>query len=230
MDGPPKAEPPMSAPLLLWVVLLRWASGGGSVRGGRTWQHCTGRSEGRAGCTGVSPAGKRAGTAVLPWVGCSPRCQGRPQKACSALGGMPHVGQPLAGSPALVFRCSVSTQGGRVTVMPQDATDSRMRGHSCACSPHNANRGATSPLGALGRAVCLSLWHKRCPRLCWRQRGGEGLEEGEESREVPLESPSCPGLLCALTGTTSALPAAKVPVPPPPAEELAAPVAFPRRA
>ncbi|XP_053842414.1 thrombospondin-type laminin G domain and EAR repeat-containing protein isoform X2 [Vidua macroura] len=31
----------MSAPLLLWVVLLRWASGGGFIRGGRTWQHCT---------------------------------------------------------------------------------------------------------------------------------------------------------------------------------------------
>ncbi|XP_050833878.1 thrombospondin-type laminin G domain and EAR repeat-containing protein isoform X3 [Serinus canaria] len=31
----------MSAPLLLWVVLLRWASGGGFIRAGRTWQHCT---------------------------------------------------------------------------------------------------------------------------------------------------------------------------------------------
>ncbi|KAJ7421356.1 Thrombospondin-type laminin G domain and EAR repeat-containing protein [Willisornis vidua] len=31
----------MSAPLLLWVILLRWASGGGFLRGGRTWQHCT---------------------------------------------------------------------------------------------------------------------------------------------------------------------------------------------
>ncbi|XP_035167973.1 thrombospondin-type laminin G domain and EAR repeat-containing protein-like isoform X1 [Oxyura jamaicensis] len=31
----------MSASLLLWAVLLHWASGGGLARGGRTWQHCT---------------------------------------------------------------------------------------------------------------------------------------------------------------------------------------------
>lgn len=49
MDGPPEVSPPMSAPLLIWVVLLHWATSGDFVRGGRTWQHCTGRSEGLGG-------------------------------------------------------------------------------------------------------------------------------------------------------------------------------------
>ncbi|XP_026711354.1 thrombospondin-type laminin G domain and EAR repeat-containing protein isoform X1 [Athene cunicularia] len=31
----------MSAPLLLWVTLFHWATSGGFIRGGRTWQHCT---------------------------------------------------------------------------------------------------------------------------------------------------------------------------------------------
>ncbi|KAK2538707.1 Tspear [Columba livia] len=31
----------MSAPLLLWLVLLHGATAGGPVRGGRTWRHCT---------------------------------------------------------------------------------------------------------------------------------------------------------------------------------------------
>lgn len=53
MDGLPEASPPMSAPLLLWVILLHWATSGGFVRGGRTWQHCTGRSKARwVGCAG----------------------------------------------------------------------------------------------------------------------------------------------------------------------------------
>ena len=72
MDGPPEASPPMSAPLLLWVILLRWATSGGFVRGGRTWQHCTGRSEGqRVGC-----ARREASRRVLamPTVGV-PGCQ-----------------------------------------------------------------------------------------------------------------------------------------------------------
>ncbi|XP_025892196.1 thrombospondin-type laminin G domain and EAR repeat-containing protein [Nothoprocta perdicaria] len=31
----------MSAPLLLWAVLLHWVAGGDLGRGGKTWQHCT---------------------------------------------------------------------------------------------------------------------------------------------------------------------------------------------
>lgn len=121
MDGPSEASPPMSAPLLLWVILLHWAIGGGFNRGGRTWQHCTGRSEGRrVGCAGreasrqaLAVLGKHTGTRVLPWMGCSLRCQGRPQPVCSVLGGIhgccgvPRVGQPLPGSPAPGFSARV---------------------------------------------------------------------------------------------------------------------------
>lgn len=181
VDGPAQAKPPMSAPLLLWVILLPWASGGGFSRGGRTWQHCTGRSEGRA-------PGDRSSPSVLPRPGCSPRCQGRAQKACSVLGGMPHVGQP---SPSVsVLR--VHSSGPRDSDV-SGCQDTRAAG--CGVIPVPA--APTVPAGGStqpSRAPCLSLLHKRCPRFCCRQRGGEGLEEGEESHEVPLESPSCPGL------------------------------------
>lgn len=174
MDGPPQARPPMSAPLLLWVVLLRWASGGGFARPGRTWQHCTGRSEG-----GWAVPGDRAHP-VLPWLG-RPTLPGQTPEGelcfgeVSFGGGQPSPGVSVLGvhSSGVIDRCCR---------LPAPM-DSRMWGHSPACSPHSA-RGEQPACSGLWGELCLSLLHKRCPRFCWRQRGGEGNDWKKEKRAM----------------------------------------------
>lgn len=96
MDGPSEASPPMSAPLLLWVILLHWAIGGGFNRGGRTWQHCTGRSEGRrvgglcreGGVkTGVGCAGETHWDPCAPTDGMFPALPGQTPDSVLHFGG-----------------------------------------------------------------------------------------------------------------------------------------------
>lgn len=200
MDGPPEAGPPMSAPLLLWLVLLHGATAGGPVRGGRTWRHCTGRSAGRRGlCRSV---------ASTPALGQMPRpvCDGMSQKACSVLGGTQGSGGLGLRMTAVrdAPRCVAGGGDVRAPAAPGTAQE-RCRGNSCV--PVSA---AQAPFRAL-LAPGTGMW------------GAEGLEEVEQSSELP-------GGPCAPPGTTSTLQAAKRPENFPrstPHRGAAAPTAFP---
>lgn len=54
--------------------------------------------------------------------------------------------------------------------------------------------GEHPALRELWGGLCLSLLHRRCPRFCWRQRGGEGLEKAMKS---PWKVPPGRTLLCS---------------------------------
>lgn len=113
------------------------------------------------------------------------------------------------GSPAPVFQCSVSTRADRVTdaagchhpwtagcgVIPLPAAPTMPAGEQPACS-------------GLWGELCLSLLHERCPRFCWRQRGGEGKKE-KRAMKCPRKVPPAPDF-CALTGTASTVPVSEV--------------------
>lgn len=171
----------MSAPLLLWLVLLHGATAGGPVRGGRTWRHCTGRSAGRRGlCRRV---------ASTPALGQMPRpvCDGMSQKACYVLGGTQGSGGLglRMTAPRDAPRCVAGGGDVRAPAAPGTAQE-RCRGDSCV--PASA---AQAPFRAL-LAPGAGMW------------GAEGLEEVEQSSELP-------GGPCAPPGTTSTLQAAKPP-------------------
>lgn len=146
-----------------------------------------GAAAGQGGPGSTAQVGARGGGAAPHWVnpaGLPVWARVLPRAQEGAL----LWGQPLLAAPA--FRCSVSARV-TVTVTPRvlqggsDAMDSGMWGRSCACSPHRAKHSVPELRGQL----CVSLWHKRCPRLCWRQTGSGEERRGEgEPRSSPGKS------------------------------------------
>lgn len=162
---------PMSAPLLLWVILLHWATSGGFVRGGRTWQHCTGRSK---GCCAGREASRQAmampGT-TLPRGGMSPSMLhfggvgDMAAVGCSAWGGLSLAAQPRgfsAGGLSLRVTSRRDASGTAAARTLPAPTHGGWWGHPCACSPP-------------AWVELCALQHKHCPKVCWPW----GLTHGE---------------------------------------------------
>lgn len=229
----------MSAPLLRWVVLLHWATGGGFGREGRTWQHCTGRSRDRGGLRGETGDGcaRRHAGPCSPAGRMLPTLPGQTPKACFVLGG-------AAWRPQGAQTQGLSARG------PADAS---AMPPCCSCQhPWAAGLGVTpvsaAPWCGTGPASNRPFsvpWEELRARPCGastvpRSGGptcGEGKDWQENSRRAmkspPWKVPPIPdslGLpaLCQTQPTPSwQQNSREVSILPPPAEELAAPTAFP---
>lgn len=117
-----------------------------------------GASPGRAGRGSTAQVGAKGGGLCLgtgdhpglPWLGETLAAEGELCFGEVSFGG----GQPSPGVSVLGVYSSGPSDGCCRLPAPMD---SRVWGHSPACSPHNASGGAASLLGAVGRAVSVPV-------------------------------------------------------------------------